>query len=75
MSTPGGEGIWSVLVGDIVREFVSSEGLRRHMLGVEACLVAYADKYGQDRDQWAVTALLHDFGIPAAKEIGFHGVK
>jgi putative nucleotidyltransferase with HDIG domain len=46
---------------DLVCEFVSSESLRRHMLGVEACLTAYADKFGQDREQWAVTALLHDF--------------
>src|SRR5947209_6970742 len=47
---------WSV-----VSEFVGSESLRRHMLAVEACLTAYADKFGQDREQWAVTALLHDF--------------
>ena len=46
---------------NIVCEFVSSESLRRHMLSVEACMLAYADKFGQDREQWAVTALLHDF--------------
>ena len=46
---------------EIVREFVRSEGLRRHMLGVEACLVAYAAKFGEDPETWAVTALLHDF--------------
>lgn len=45
----------------IVREFVQSDSLRRHMLGVEACMVAYARKFGQDPEQWAVTALLHDF--------------
>lgn len=31
------------------------------MLAVEACLVAYAEKFGQDRERWAITALLHDF--------------
>ena len=31
------------------------------MLAVEACLVAYADKFNEDRERWAVTALLHDF--------------
>jgi putative nucleotidyltransferase with HDIG domain len=46
---------------DIVCEFVKSENLRRHMLGVEACMVAYAEKFGEDRQLWAVTALLHDF--------------
>jgi putative nucleotidyltransferase with HDIG domain len=47
---------WSV-----VCEFVNSASLRRHMLGVEACLLAYAQKFGEDAERWQVTALLHDF--------------
>lgn len=31
------------------------------MLGVEACMTAYATKFGADSESWAVTALLHDF--------------
>ena len=46
---------------NIVCEFVKSESLRRHMLAVEACMVAYADKFNEDRERWAVAALLHDF--------------
>jgi putative nucleotidyltransferase with HDIG domain len=45
----------------IVCEFVQSDSLRRHMLAVEACVAAYARKYGENEEQWAVTALLHDF--------------
>src|SRR5579875_1854584 len=45
----------------IVCEFVQSDNLRRHMLAVEACMRAYAKKFAQDEEQWAVTALLHDF--------------
>jgi len=45
----------------LVCEFVQSESLRRHMLAVEACVTAYADKFSEDRELWAVTALLHDF--------------
>ncbi|MBV8551976.1 MAG: HDIG domain-containing protein [Acidobacteriaceae bacterium] len=45
----------------IVCEFVASDSLRRHMLAVEACMTAYADKFGEDREVWAITALLHDF--------------
>jgi putative nucleotidyltransferase with HDIG domain len=45
----------------IVCEFVQSDSFRRHMLAVEACVVAYAEKFGADREMWAITALLHDF--------------
>ena len=56
---------------EIVCEFVQSDSLRRHMLAVEACMTAYANKFGEDQfgenqfgenqNAWAVTALLHDF--------------
>ena len=46
---------------NIVCEFVKSESLRRHMLAVEACMAAYADKFNEDRERWAIAALLHDF--------------
>jgi putative nucleotidyltransferase with HDIG domain len=46
---------------EIVSEFVKSESLRRHMLAVETCVVAYARKFNEDEEKWAVTALLHDF--------------
>ena len=45
----------------IVCEFVQSDSLRRHMLAVEACVVAYAQKFGEDEATWSITALLHDF--------------
>jgi putative nucleotidyltransferase with HDIG domain len=46
---------------DIVCEFTKSEGLRKHALAVEARVVAYAAKLGEDQHQWSLTALLHDF--------------
>jgi len=42
-------------------EFTKSESLRRHALAVEACVTAYARKFGEDEHTWAVTSLLHDF--------------
>jgi putative nucleotidyltransferase with HDIG domain len=45
----------------IVREFVKNENLVRHMLAVEVGMRAYAKKYGEDEEKWAVAGLLHDF--------------
>ena len=45
----------------ITCEFTKSEGLRKHALAVETCVVAYARKFGEDEAKWSITALLHDF--------------
>ena len=46
---------------EILHEFTKSENLRKHALAVEACVTAYARKFGEDEEKWSVTALLHDF--------------
>ena len=46
---------------NIVTEFIRSEGLRKHALAVSVCLEAYAPRYAEDAEKWAVTGLLHDF--------------
>ena len=46
---------------DLLCEFTKTEGLRKHALAVETCVVAYAGKLGEDEHKWSVTALLHDF--------------
>ena len=45
---------------DLVCEWVQSDSLRKHLLGVEAAMVAYARKMGGDEEMWAVTGLVHD---------------
>lgn len=45
----------------IVAEFVKNPNLINHMLSVEAAMRAYAVKYGEDPDYWALAGLLHDF--------------
>jgi putative nucleotidyltransferase with HDIG domain len=45
---------------ELVCEWVESDSLRKHLLGVEAGMMAYARKYGEDEERWAVTGLVHD---------------
>ena len=46
---------------NLMQEWTESESLRKHMLSVEAAVVAYARTHGADEELWAVAALLHDF--------------
>src|SRR4051794_6641502 len=44
----------------LVCEWTESDSLRKHMLAVEAAVCAYARRFEQDEDLWAVAALVHD---------------
>ncbi|MGH7650743.1 MAG: HD domain-containing protein [Gemmatimonadaceae bacterium] len=45
----------------LVHEYTASESLRKHMLAVESAMRAYAAKFGEDEDVWALAGLVHDF--------------
>lgn len=46
---------------ELMCRYTTQDGLRRHMLGVETAMRAYAKKLGQDKEQWGIVGLLHDF--------------
>ena len=45
----------------LVTEMTHSETLRRHMRSVEAAMRAYARRFGEDEERWAVLGLIHDW--------------
>ena len=59
----------------IVKEFVKSESLIKHMLCVEAAMRAYAVKYDADADHWALAGLLHDFDWEIHPNLEEHPLK
>ena len=53
---PSRDEAWALL-----GEYTNNDNLRKHALGVEACLRAYARKFGADEELWGLAGLLHDF--------------
>lgn len=61
---------------NLLTEFTQSESLRKHALSVEACMLAYARKFGSDEELWGVVGLIHDFDYekyPSAQEHPYKG--
>ncbi len=55
MAEPTREDAWN-----LVCEWIASDSLRKHVLGVEAAMRAYARRDGADEEAWAIAGLVHD---------------
>lgn len=68
----------------LMKRFTPSESLQRHMMSVEAGMRAYAQKFGEPEEKWAIVGILHDFdyeqmpdthphkGVQMLREMGYH---
>jgi len=62
----------------LLREYTKNDSLIKHALAVEACVRAYARKFGEDEETWGLVALLHDFDydmFPTPQEHPYVGNK
>jgi predicted hydrolase (HD superfamily) len=55
VSEPTREQAWELLC-----EWTESDSLRKHALGVEAAMRAYARRWDEDPERYAITGLVHD---------------
>jgi predicted hydrolase (HD superfamily) len=57
---------------ELVTSMTQSEQLRRHMRSVEAAMRAYARRYGEDEERWAVLGLIHDWDYETGPTAELH---
>jgi putative nucleotidyltransferase with HDIG domain len=61
---------------ELLNEYTTKDSLIKHALAVEAVMMAYARKYGEDEESWGIVGLLHDFDYeryPTAEEHPYKG--
>ncbi len=56
----------------LLTEWTQSDSLRKHALAVEAAVRGYARQFGENEEEWAVIALLHDFDYERYPTLGDH---
>ena len=52
-----------------------TDQLRRHMRSVEAAMRAYARRFGEDEERWAVLGLIHDWDYESGPTLDLHPMR
>ena len=60
---------------ETLTRYTQSEALRRHALAVEAGTRAYARKFGEDEESWAVLGLIHDWDYESGPTLDLHPMR
>ena len=60
---------------NLMHEYTKSDALRKHMYAVEAAMRAYARKFREDEETWAIVGILHDFDYEKYPTIPEHPLK
>ncbi|MFN2109665.1 MAG: HDIG domain-containing metalloprotein [Anaerolineae bacterium] len=55
---------------EILNEYTKNPNLIKHALAVEAGMKAYARRFGEDEEKWAVVGLIHDFEYEQYPDLG-----
>lgn len=45
---------------NLLQQEIKNQNLIKHSLAVEACMRAFARKFGEDEDKWGLAGILHD---------------
>ncbi len=54
---------------ELLKEHVKTDRVFRHSLAVEAAMIAYAKKFGEDEERWGNLGLLHDIDFEKYPEV------
>lgn len=69
-------GIMRDVAWQLIEKHVKEDYLQKHALAVEAVMQEFAEHFGEDKDVWGITGLLHDLDYEMTKEdLSQHGQK
>ncbi|HEY1419352.1 MAG TPA: HD domain-containing protein [Candidatus Dormibacteraeota bacterium] len=60
---------------ELVTSMTKTDTLRRHMRSVEAAMRAYARRFGEDEERWAVLGLIHDWDYESGPTLDLHPMR